>query len=100
VVRLGVLRLAGAVPRVNRARCLLALAGVVLAIAGHRARRAGWWVVSGWFLGVLALPAFVQAPNPRYGDPGLPLGILLAFFALSALMARLGRRLRIRPAAL
>jgi hypothetical protein len=80
--RSGLVSTLRALPRPDGPRTLLGLVGIGLSLALAWARTAGWPWVSGWLVGVIFLPAFVQVPIARYGEPAFPLAILLALFAI------------------
>lgn len=71
------------VPDIRPAAFFLAFVAAGAAWAGGSPW--GWMLVLGWYLATTVLPAFVQVPNPRYGEPSMPCGALLACFALGEL---------------
>ena len=68
-----------ALPRVLGVGFYLAMLGV--GIAAWHSRREWWLLIAGWYFSLLLVPAFLQAPNTRYAEPALPVGLLLAGYA-------------------
>lgn len=80
-------------PRILGAGFYLAILGATVAV--WHIRREWWAMVAGWYLALLVVPTFLQAPNSRYAEPAAPVGLLLIGYAVTRTYAFLATKVRV-----